>query len=70
MSYKILRLPEVKSKTGLSRSSIYVRMSKGEFPQSISLGERAVGWVESDIELWVADCIATSKKKTVSNCLK
>ena len=70
MSYKILRLPEVKSKTGLSRSSIYVRMSKGEFPQSISLGERAVGWVESDIELWVADCIAASKHKIVSNCLK
>ena len=62
MSNRINRLPEVKNKTGLSRSSIYLRMSKGEFPQSISLGERAVGWLESDIEEWLEQCIATSKK--------
>ncbi|NQZ49711.1 MAG: AlpA family phage regulatory protein, partial [Moritella sp.] len=34
MSNKIIRLPEVKNKTGLSRSSIYLRMSNDEFPQS------------------------------------
>lgn len=62
MSKKFIRLPEVKSKTGLSRSSIYLRMSNGEFPQSISLGGRAVGWLESDINEWLEHCIATSKK--------
>ena len=61
MSKKIIRLPEVKSKTGLSRSSIYLRMSNGKFPQSISLGSRAVGWLESDISEWLDQCIATSK---------
>ena len=61
MFIKIIRLPEVKQRTGLSRSTIYLRMSKGLFPKSISLGERAVGWVESDIELWVSECIATAK---------
>lgn len=61
MSHKIIRLPEVKQRTGLSRSTIYLRMSKGLFPKSISLGERAVGWVESDIELWVSECIAKTK---------
>ena len=62
MSNKINRLPAVIDKTGLSRSSIYLRMSKGEFPQSISLGDRAIGWLEADIEQWLEQCIAKSKK--------
>jgi prophage regulatory protein len=62
MSKKFIRLPEVKNKTGLSRSSIYLRMSNGEFPQSISLGGRAIGWLESDINEWLEQCIAISKK--------
>jgi prophage regulatory protein len=62
MSKKIIRLPAVKDKTGLSRSSIYLRMSKGEFPNSISLGgARAIGWLEGDINLWLEQCIAASK---------
>lgn len=62
MSNKILRLPAVKDQTGLSRSSIYLRMSKGEFPQSISLGDRAVGWLEEDVNQWLEQCISASKK--------
>lgn len=61
MSNKIIRLPAVKEKTGLSRSSIYLRMTKDNFPKSISLGDRAVGWLESDIEQWLEDKIAASK---------
>ncbi|GAB1621407.1 AlpA family transcriptional regulator [Agarivorans albus] len=61
MSNKIMRLPEVIEKTGLSRSTIYLRMSHGQFPKSISLGERAIGWVEKDIDLWVLTCISASK---------
>lgn len=61
MSKKFIRLPEVKNKTGLSRSSIYLRMSSGEFPQSISLGSRAIAWLEADIEQWLDDRIEASK---------
>jgi len=61
MSNKIIRLPAVKDKTGISRSSIYLRMSKGEFPKSISLGDRAIGWLESDIKQWLEDKIQASK---------
>lgn len=61
MFNKIIRLPEVKSRTGLSRSSIYLRMPKGDFPSSISLGERAVGWLEADIDQWLDERIAASK---------
>ena len=62
MYNKVIRLPAVKDQTGLSRSSIYLRMSKGEFPQSISLGDRAIGWLEEDINQWLEQCIAKSKK--------
>ena len=61
MSYKILRLPTVKELTGLSRSTIYLRISEGEFPASISLGGRAVGWVEEDINNWLAEKIEASR---------
>ena len=57
MSYAILRLPAVKARTGLSRSTIYLRISKGRFPKPILLGGRAVGWVESDIDAWLRDQI-------------
>jgi prophage regulatory protein len=57
----ILRLPTVKLRTGLSRSSIYLRISKGEFPSSISLGGRAVGWLEADVNDWLELKIAARK---------
>jgi prophage regulatory protein len=49
----ILRLPEVKGKTGLSRSSIYEKVQRSEFPQPVKLGERAVGWIEAEVDDWV-----------------
>ena len=61
MSQRIIRLPEVIQKTGLSRSSIYLRMSKQEFPKSISIGDRAVGCIEDDINNWVDARISASK---------
>jgi len=61
MANTILRLPTVKTRTGLSRSTIYLRISRGEFPSSISLGGRAVGWLESDIESWLQDRISASQ---------
>ena len=63
MSHKILRLPTVKELTGLSRSTIYLRISKNEFPSPISLGGRAVGWVESDINNWLAEKIEAGRAK-------
>ena len=57
---RILRLPLVRERTGLSRSSIYLRISEGRFPRPISLGERAVGWLESEITEWLKGRIAVS----------
>jgi prophage regulatory protein len=59
MSNKILRLPAVKTKTGLSRSTIYARVSQGTFPAALSLGPNTVGWLEADIEEWIDQQIAS-----------
>ncbi len=53
MTYNILRLPQVKKITGLSRSSIYAMIADGNFPQQVSLGERSVGWLENEIREWI-----------------
>jgi len=58
----ILRLPTVKARTGLSRSTIYLRIAEGNFPRPISLGARAVGWIETEVNDWVARRIAASRK--------
>ena len=51
---RILRLPEVVDRVGLKRASIYLRVADGSFPRQISLGARAVGWLESEIDAWLA----------------
>ncbi len=65
MTHTILRLPAVKARTGLSRSTIYLRVSQGTFPKPVSLGARAVGWVEAEIQEWLQRQIETSRKANV-----
>lgn len=50
----ILRRKQVENRTGLSRSTIYLRIQEGSFPRPINLGARAVGWLENEIEAWLA----------------
>ncbi len=61
MANVILRLPTVKARTGFSRSSIYQRVADGSFPRPVSLGARAVGWIESEIEAWISRKIEESR---------
>lgn len=62
MTHTMLRLPAVKARTGLSRSTIYLRIAEGRFPTPVSLGGRAVGWVEGEIAEWIAAQIEKSRK--------
>jgi prophage regulatory protein len=61
MVTSILRLPAVTARTGLSRSTIYLRISEGSFPKPINLGSRAVGWLESEVNDWLNQQIAASR---------
>ena len=62
MTHRILRLPAVKARTGLSRSTIYLRISEGRFPRPVSLGGRAVGWIEAEVDAWLTRQIEASRK--------
>lgn len=53
LACRIMRLPEVMYLTGLSRSSIYSLQSQKKFPRGIKLSDRAVGWSEAQIEIWL-----------------
>ena len=61
---RFLRLPEVLARTGLSRSTIYVRLDQGSFPRPVSLGGRAVGWIETEVDEWIRERIAASRSDT------
>lgn len=55
---RILRFPEVVSKTGLSRSTVYGRIRMGDFPAPVPLGDgRAVGFLEREVNGWIASLV-------------
>lgn len=52
-SARLLRLPDVRGRTGLGRSMVYHLIRQGKFPAPIKLSERCSAWLESDIETWI-----------------
>jgi prophage regulatory protein len=62
MAHAILRLSGVKARTGLSRSTIYLRVAEGVFPRPIHLGGRAVGWLEAEIDGWLSALVEQSRE--------
>lgn len=61
MTDVILKLPAVQASTGLGRSTIYDRISKGEFPRPVPLGARSVGWLSSEVDGWIKSRISERK---------
>ena len=58
-AHTLLRLPEVRARTGLSRTAIYDGVAMGYFPHPVKIGRRASAWIEAEIEAWIADRIAS-----------
>lgn len=68
----IIRRKQLEARTGLSRSTIYAKMRKNPkrpsdfdptFPKPISMGAKAVGWIEAEVEAWLAARVAESRMK-------
>jgi len=57
----LLRLPEVKAMTGLSKSSLYALVREGTFPAPVRLGPRAVAWVKSEVRRWAVERVRESR---------
>jgi prophage regulatory protein len=57
----LIRLNEVKLRTGMSRSGIYQQIADGKFPKQVKLGAgaRSAGWVCSEVDEWVNEQIAS-----------
>ena len=74
--YKVLRLKIVIEKTGLAKSTVYKKISEGEFPKQFSLGGKAVGWLESDVNKWIGERVLIAandnrfENENRTNCLK
>jgi prophage regulatory protein len=62
----LLRLPEVKRRVGLGRTSIYEAVARGDFPQPIKLSERAVAWPSDAVSRWIEARIAASRDKAAA----
>jgi prophage regulatory protein len=48
-----LKMPALQKKVNLSRATIYRYIQQGQFPAQVKLGQRAVGWVEEEVEQWL-----------------
>jgi prophage regulatory protein len=70
MLKKVLRLPELLSVTGLSRSVVYAKMAETppSFPMPITIAKRAVAWIEDDVAVWQKALIAdrSANRKTAA----
>ena len=71
MANAVLRLPLVKARTGLSRSTIYAKLRRNpkrpsdyepSFPRPVAVGAKAVGWIESEIDSWLTAQVEKSRK--------
>ena len=62
---KILRLPTVRARTGLSRSTIYKYVSLGLFPRPVHLSKRLIGFVEDEVQDWIAARVAVSRTRSL-----
>ena len=61
---RVLRLKEVCKVTGLGRSFIYQLQAEDQFPHSIKIGVRAVGWLEGEVRAWVEHRTRVSRNKS------
>lgn len=63
---RLVRLPEVMQRTGMSRSWIYDAVKGGRFPSPVRLGGRSVAWREADLTLWLRGLRPTTSSADTS----
>jgi prophage regulatory protein len=61
---RILRKAQVLELTGLARSTLYLYIKRGEFPAQVKLGEKIVGWLESEVQEWISARVECRNNQT------
>lgn len=59
---QMLRIREVCQRTGVSKSQLYRLIDQASFPPPVRLGQRACGWVDAEVERWLQQRIADSRR--------
>src|SRR6516164_8205852 len=67
---RILRRKQVEVRTGLSRSTIYAMIPDGSFPAPVTLGAKAVGWLQNEVEEWITERIRASRSDRSEKALR
>jgi prophage regulatory protein len=60
-SMRLLRLPQVMQQTGLKKTTLYELQKEGSFPMRIQITSNSVGWIEEEVNAWIAGRMAASK---------
>jgi prophage regulatory protein len=60
-SIRLLRLPQVMQQTGLKKTKLYELQKRGSFPMRIQITSNSVGWIEEEVNVWIAGRVAASK---------
>jgi prophage regulatory protein len=63
---RLIRFPEVMKRTSKSRAGIYAAINRGDFPKSVKLGPKSVAFIESEIDAWIADLMASGRESETS----
>ena len=63
-SDKFLRIQQFQSLVGLSRSQIYALISRGNFPKQVKVSEKASAWLESEVDSWMTERVASRALKS------
>ncbi|EKS7812709.1 MULTISPECIES: helix-turn-helix transcriptional regulator [Enterobacterales] len=60
---RLIRLPEVLEKTGFCKAWIYRLIGESRFPAPVKIGDRAIAFVESEVDEWIDNMIYSSRNK-------
>lgn len=64
---RILRMPTVTERVGLKRTTIYDMIRTGKFPKPVPLNDKSVGWLESEIDEWIASRVAVRDEESAQS---
>lgn len=61
-STRLIRLPEVADRVGLSKREVYRRIQQGRFPRGRRISHKVSVWIEADVTAWIADTLDTGNE--------
>ena len=61
MSSRILKAKDVAERVSISTSQVYRLARDGRFPEPVKITEKRSGWLETEVDQWIDECIRRSR---------